>query len=110
MRQYSEDEIFRKLKAGECLDEEIREMVQAVFSERGKKALLAIDEGRVLKYLDFYVVTGSTGSYVVDEDFCTCQDFIYRGGRCWHILAVKIADLAGCAKHVDGWYLDTIRE
>ena len=110
MKQYSEDEIERKLLAERALTREIREMIEAVFSERGRKALLAIDEGKVARYLDFDVVTGSTGRYVVDEDFCTCQDFVYRGGRCWHILAVRIADLSGLLQTVDGWYLETTGE
>jgi predicted nucleic acid-binding Zn finger protein len=85
-------------------------MILAVFSEQGRKALLAIDQGRVERYLDFDVVTGSTGRYVVDEDFCTCQDFVYRGRRCWHILAVRIADLAGLSQETGLWYLETIGE
>lgn len=75
--------------------------------ERGRKALKAIDENRVKKYRDFYVVVGSSNEYIVDEDFCTCQDFVFRGGRCWHILAVEIADRVGGYEEIDSWYLDS---
>ena len=46
-------------------------------------------------YLDFYVVEGGSGEYIVEEVFRTCSDFIFRGGSCWHILAVKIARCTG---------------
>jgi predicted nucleic acid-binding Zn finger protein len=63
-----------------------------------------------VRYRDFAVVTGATGRYAVDEDFCTCKDFLYRNRRCWHILAVWIADISGTIREIDGWYLDTLRE
>jgi Uncharacterized metal-binding protein len=42
----------------------------------------------------------------VDEGFCTCRDFIFRGGRCWHLLAVDIARVTGSYQRIDLWYQD----
>jgi predicted nucleic acid-binding Zn finger protein len=85
----------------------VRDYILRNCGERGRKALKAIDENRIKKYRDFYVVVGSSNEYIVDEDFCTCQDFVFRGGRCWHILAVEIAEQVGVYEEIDTWYLDS---
>ena len=77
---------------------------------RGRKALKAIDENRVKKYRDFFVVVGIHDEYVVDGDFCTCPDVVFRGGRCWHIIAVEIAEATGRYERVDLWYQDIWKE
>lgn len=59
------------------LDDEIRAALVAQFGTRGKKALDAIDHHLVKKYLDFFVVTGSSGDYVISEGVCTCPDFAF---------------------------------
>lgn len=81
-------------------------LIQQSFGERGKKALWAVENGNVKRYLDFFVVVGQTDEYVVEKDFCTCSDFIFRGGECWHILAVKIARLTGQYEEYNLWYQD----
>ena len=91
-------------KEKHVLDITLREEIVAAFGTRGKKALAAIDAGKVKKYLDLFVVEGRTAEYVVDEDFCTCRDFLYRNRTCWHLLAVRIAMGADLVKQVDGWY------
>jgi predicted nucleic acid-binding Zn finger protein len=63
----------------------------------------------VKKYHDFFVVEGRTAEYVVDEDFCTCNDFLYRGRTCWHLIAVQIAVATGKFTRVDGWYTDQLK-
>jgi predicted nucleic acid-binding Zn finger protein len=75
----------------------------------GTSALDAIDAGRVKKYLDFFVVEGRTAAYIVEDDFCTCGDFLYRGRTCWHLLAVRIALVTGRVVTVDGWYVDRMK-
>ena len=77
-----------------------------MFGDRGRKALKAIDEHRIKKYLDFYVVVGTSGEYIVEDDFCTCPVYFYRGGGCWHVLAVRIAALAGDYESYELWYQD----
>jgi len=85
----------------------LRETVLARWGERGRKALDAVDKGQVKKYLDFFVVVGRTDEYVVEDDFCTCGDFTFRGRTCWHILAVRIARKTGRFEEYQLWYQDT---
>ncbi|MEI7856729.1 MAG: SWIM zinc finger family protein [Methanomicrobiales archaeon] len=99
-------DLWDRIKEKNTLDAALREEIEVVFGARGKKALSAIDAGKVKKYLDFFVVEGRTAEYVVDEDFCTCRDFLYRGRTCWHLLAVRIAIGANLARPVDEWYQD----
>ena len=99
-------DLWHRIEEKNALDLSLREEIVATFGARGKNALAAIDAGRVKKYLDFFVVEGRTAEYVVDEDFCTCRDFLYRGRTCWHLLAVRIARAADLVKPVDGWYQD----
>lgn len=78
------------------------------FGKKGQKALEAIAAGRVKKYLDFFVVEGKTAAYIVEDDFCTCGDFLYRHRACWHLLAVRIARETGAFVVVDRWYQDQL--
>lgn len=100
------EDLFSELRLGGSLTPGLRDEVIRIFGERGRKALSAIDEGRVKRYRDFFVVVGKSDEYIVDEDFCTCNDFIFRGGRCWHILAGQIAALTGRYESYDLWYQD----
>ena len=99
---------FQELEEAICrekaLTPAIKDQILEIWKTRGSKALEAVEGGRVLRYLDFYVVEGGSGEYIVEEDFCTCSDFIFRGGLCWHILAVKIARCTGGDVAVDRWY------
>ena len=99
-------DLWHRIKEKHDLNLSLREEIVATFGDRGKKALAAIDAGKVKQYRDFLVVEGRTAEYVVDEDFCTCRDFLYRGRTCWHLLAVRIAIGADLAELVDGWYQD----
>jgi predicted nucleic acid-binding Zn finger protein len=102
-------EIWERLKKKPELNMEIRGEIVAAFGRKGTSALDAIDFGRVKKYLDFFVVEGKTASYIVEEDFCTCGDFLYRGRNCWHLLAVRIARETGRFESVNGWYQETLK-
>jgi predicted nucleic acid-binding Zn finger protein len=101
------DEIFYHLRTEKRLTPAIRQEILDGFGDRGRKALKAIDEKRVKKYRDFFVVVGATDEYIVDEDFCSCPDFIFRKGRCWHVLAAALASITGDYEKVDLWYMDT---
>jgi predicted nucleic acid-binding Zn finger protein len=46
----------------------------------------------------------------VEDDFCTCGDFLYRGRACWHLLAVRIAQETGMFQSVGSWYQETLME
>ena len=78
----SDTGIWQRLAEKKTLDPDLRGEIEAAFGTKGKKALAAIDDKKVLKYLDFFVVEGRTSRYIVEEDFCTCSDFMYRGRTC----------------------------
>jgi len=102
-------DLWQEISDKNALDASLREKIESVFGTRGKKALAAIDDGKIKKYLDFFVVEGRTADYIVDEDFCTCGDFMYRGRTCWHLLAVRIVMITGTFERVDRWYVETMR-
>lgn len=92
------------------LDPAWRQKTEEKYGKKGKTALDAIEAGKVKKYLDFFVVEGRSASYIVEDDFCTCGDFLYRGRACWHQLAVRIAQETGCFGTVDRWYQETLED
>ena len=98
------DELFAALSERKELTQALRDEIIRIYGARGKKAIHAIDERRIKKYSDFFVVVGSSDEYIVDDDFCTCRDFIFRKGRCWHELAVRIADAIESFEVIDRWY------
>jgi predicted nucleic acid-binding Zn finger protein len=104
------NDVWQLLHERHELDAEIRGEILSAFGRKGTSALDAIDTGRVKKYLDFFVVEGRTAAYIVEDDFCTCGDFLYRGRACWHLLAVRIAKETGRFGTVDRWYQDTFAE
>jgi predicted nucleic acid-binding Zn finger protein len=78
------------------------------YGKRFIRALRAVEEGRVHKYIFNegeavrWIVEGSEGDYLVFPDtFCTCTDFyqsvvIDRAvDMCYHLLAQRIAELRG---------------
>ncbi|MCK9581364.1 MAG: SWIM zinc finger family protein [Methanoregula sp.] len=102
-------DLWQRLAETGELDGSLRAEIEAAFGPRGKKALVAIDAGKIKKYHDFFVVEGRTADYVVDDDFCTCSDFMYRGRTCWHLIAVRIAMATGKFTGVDAWYVDQLK-
>jgi predicted nucleic acid-binding Zn finger protein len=99
-------DLWQHLSEKKVLDDPIRLEIEETFGNRGKKALIALDDGRIKKYLDFFVVQGRTADYIVDDDFCTCSDFMFRGRTCWHLLAVRIARETNTFRSFDTWYMD----
>jgi predicted nucleic acid-binding Zn finger protein len=104
-----EQELWELLERDHILSIDLQEKIIRIFGDRGRKALLAVDESRVKRYLDFFVVVGTSDEYVVEEEFCTCRAQVYRGGSCWHVLAARIADLTGRFEVVDEWYQETLK-
>lgn len=88
------------------LDTKMRERIIAYYKSRGRKALDIVDQNRVKRYRDFFVVTGDTAQYIVEDEFCSCSDFLHRGGSCAHILAVKISRALGTYLLEDSWYYE----
>jgi predicted nucleic acid-binding Zn finger protein len=102
-------DLWQRLAEKRELDQELRLEIENLFGQRGKKALAALEARKIKKYHDFFVVIGRTAEYVVDEDFCTCSDFMYRGRTCWHLIATRIAITTGQFEHVDSWYTDQLK-
>jgi predicted nucleic acid-binding Zn finger protein len=88
---------------------DLREALEKQYGVRGKKALRTVEERRVKKYRDFFVVVGYNDEYVVDEDFCTCNDFLFRRRECVHILAMRVARDTGCYEGYDSWYYPSLK-
>jgi predicted nucleic acid-binding Zn finger protein len=82
---------------------------------RGRRAIEAVSEGRVKQYRDFTVVVGHEDEYVVEGGGCTCKDAEYNlspddpDQRCWHAIAVDVAEALGEVDHHDMWYSE-VRE
>lgn len=100
------DDILKRLEERKTLDPDLEDEILRVYGDRGRKAVQAVHERRIKKYRDFFVVVGASGEYVVDDEFCTCRDFLFRKGRCWHVLAIRIAALTGDFEAIDLWYQD----
>ncbi len=93
-------------------------IVDAIVSthrKRGQRAIEAVSEGRVKRYRDFTVVVGYDDEYIVEEGQCTCKDAEYNldqsdpRERCWHSLAVDVAEALGEIDYHDMWYSE-VRE
>lgn len=80
--------------------------------DRGRRAIDAISEARVKQYLDFTIVVGHQDEYIVEAGECTCKDSEYNldaddpDQRCWHSLAVEIAEQIGAIEDHDLWYAE----
>ena len=89
--------------------------IVADHGDRGTRAIEAVGESRVKRYRDFTVVVGHDDEYVIEEGTCTCADARYNldpddpADRCWHAIAVDIADAVDAVDHHDMWYSE-VRE
>ena len=100
--------------AGE-LSAPIVDAIATAHGTRGLRAIEAVSEGRVKQYRDFTVVVGHEDEYIVEGGGCTCKDTEYNldpddpAQRCWHALAVDIAERVHEVDHHDMWYSE-VRE
>jgi predicted nucleic acid-binding Zn finger protein len=102
---------WKLLERERKLTPEIRRLMGERYGQRGVKALEIVDEGRVKKYLDFFVVVGTSEEHIVEEGFCNCGDALFRRrGECAHVLAARIAALTGQYEEFALWYLDSLKE
>ena len=101
---------WKILEKEKKLTPEIRRLIGERYGQRGVKALEIVDEKRVKKYLDFFVVVGSTDEYVVEDEFCSCSDALFRRGECSHVIAVRIAALTGQYEEFPLWYQDSWKQ
>lgn len=88
----------------------VAERIIAIHGDRGVRAIEAVNEGRVKEYRDFTIVVGHDEEYVVEGRGCTCRDSEYNldpedpTERCWHALAVVIAEATRRVDEHDMWY------
>lgn len=96
-------------EAGELTPDGVERLVD-LHDGRGARAVEAVSEGRIKRYRDFTVVVGHEDEYVVEDGGCTCKDSEYNldpedpHERCWHVLAVAIAERIGEIDHHEMWY------
>ncbi|MCD1294843.1 hypothetical protein CUJ83_07505 [Methanocella sp. CWC-04] len=105
--------MFEEIRDAGSLTDELAERVEKEYGARGKKAIEAFRSGKIKRYRDFFVVEGKKGEYIVEGDFCSCDDYLGRlskkGGICYHSIATRIADATGRYEKVDEWYTDKLR-
>ncbi|MBS7250705.1 MAG: hypothetical protein KIH08_08990 [Candidatus Freyarchaeota archaeon] len=98
-------EIIERINANKCITGENLEKLVSHFGERIWKALRAVTEKRVTKYIfkpsdkEIWTVSGKNRDYLVISDFyCTCDDFYInvvirkKSKVCYHILAKKLGE------------------
>lgn len=97
--------------AGELTPSVVDRLLRA-HGDRGGRAIEAVSERRVKQYRDFTVVVGHHDEYIVEAGGCTCKDVEYNldpgdpDQRCWHALAVDVAERIDAVDHHDLWYSD----
>jgi predicted nucleic acid-binding Zn finger protein len=93
----------------------IVDAIVSTHGDRGQRAIEAVSEGRVKQYRDFTVVVGHDDEYIVEDGGCMCKDAEYNlapddpDQRCWHSLAVDVAEGVGAVDYHDMWYSE-VRE
>lgn len=115
MTEHSENEILNrvctKAKAAGKLSGDNLNQLYELFGQRFTKALDAVTEGRVKKYIFkpsgriVWIVVGRERDYLImpEAEFCTCDDFYFRVldkkvHMCYHLLTQKIAQNLGWFK------------
>jgi len=110
MRKTSEadtlESICQAIRAEGSLSEIHVSVLEERFGQRGHKALEALNESRIKKYVFkpsgriVWIVVGKERDYLVmpATDYCSCDDFYYQfdhGHVCYHIIAQKLAEATG---------------
>lgn len=98
-------ETITQIYTKKCITGETLEKLATNFGERLWKALRAITEKRVIKYIfepsnkQIWIVSGKNRDYLVISDFyCSCDDFYLnvvirkKNKVCYHILAKRLAE------------------
>ncbi|WP_202319412.1 SWIM zinc finger family protein [Archaeoglobus neptunius] len=105
---YLPSEVVRAAKSSN--EYELYKALLLNFGRRGEKAFEYVREGRVKKYRDFFVVVGKE-EYIVEENSCTCPDFLVnlKGLKpCSHIIAVEVAKIIKSYDEIDTFYVDFV--
>lgn len=96
--------ICKAAKKSSLKEAEIKKLLQP-FRDRASKALKAVEEKRVKKYIFkpsnhiVWIVVGRNKDYFIMPavEFCTCNDFYFRVldkqiHLCYHLIAQKLAE------------------
>lgn len=110
MRKTSEANVLEGIcdtirSEGDVSEAHVQKLVER-FAQRAHKALDALTESRIKKYVFkpsgriVWIVVGKERDYLVMPaiDYCSCDDFYYQfdhGHVCYHIIAQKLAEAAG---------------
>ncbi|MGZ4901604.1 MAG: SWIM zinc finger family protein [Halobacteriota archaeon] len=92
------------------LSDAFLQQIELEYGNRGKKGLEIVNERRVKQYKDYFVVVGESDEYIVEDELCTCKDFLFNsskhGVKCCHMIAVEVAKHKHVIDAVDAWYQD----
>jgi len=106
------EDICKAVKTeGKISDPHVSQLTEA-FGQRVNKALEALNEGRIKKYVFqpsgrvVWIVVGKKRDYLVMPaiDYCSCYDFYFQfdhGHVCYHIIAQKLAEATGTFDQFD---------
>jgi len=100
------EDICKTVKLERQVSETQVTRLSEAFGQRVPKALEALQEGKVKKYVFkpsgrvVWIVVGKRRDYLVMPaiDYCSCYDFYFqfdRGHVCYHIIAQKLAEATG---------------
>jgi len=100
------EDICKLVKSEGRVSESHVARLSEAFGQRVAKALEALKEGRIKKYVFnpsgrvVWIVVGKRRDYLVMPaiDYCSCYDFYFqfdRGHVCYHIIAQKLAEATG---------------
>jgi predicted nucleic acid-binding Zn finger protein len=107
-------EICKQAKQERKLTGKSLTVLYETFGQRFMKALEALNENRVKKYVfvpsdkTIWIVVGKERDYLImpEAEFCTCDDFYFRVldrqvHLCYHLIAQKIAKCLGWFETVE---------
>lgn len=96
----SKEDLFKKLHSLAVLSPEVEREIIELYQKRGKRAIEAIKERRVIKRGQRWFVRGKNDEYEVVKNFCTCSDYVMNisTGKadvdmCYHALAKNICQV-----------------
>lgn len=95
--------LFKALRGGKELTSELEELIISAYGPRGKRAIEAVKDNRVVKRGERWFVTGRKGEeYEVVRNYCACPDYVLNvvTGKagvdlCYHALAKLICEMLG---------------
>ena len=100
------DNICQAIRAEGTITDTYIGLLEAAFGPRLQKALAALEETRIKKYVFqpsgriVWIVVGKERDYLIMPPigYCSCDDFYYQfdhGHICYHIIAQKLAEATG---------------